>query len=123
MSDTQRNYFFVRSILEFIKDKHYRDLLIASTFILISGTFAFHFIEGWTYLDAFYFSFVTLTTIGFGDFAPQTDEGKIFTVIYIVVGLGMILGFINAVFEHYSGRSVMRRRFLSDKRDKQLSGD
>jgi voltage-gated potassium channel len=123
MSKSHRDYFFLRSVIDFIKDKHYRDLLIISTVILIVGTFVYHHLEGWSYLDSFYFSVVTLTTIGFGDFYPHTDEGKLFTVIYIVVGLGMILGFINAVFEHYSSRSAMRRRFLMEKRDKQLSGD
>jgi voltage-gated potassium channel Kch len=123
MSDTQRDYFFLRSVIEFIKDKHYRDLLLISTFILIAGTVIYHYLEGWSYIDAFYFSVVTLTTIGFGDLTPQTDAGKLFTVVYIILGLGMILGFINAVFEHYSSQSAMRRRLGRDKKDKQLSGD
>ncbi|WP_462248602.1 potassium channel family protein [Ekhidna sp.] len=70
---------FFRTIKAFLEDKEYRDLLLTSVFILIIGTFTYHELEGWSYLDAFYFSFITLTTIGFGDFAPQTDAGKIFT--------------------------------------------
>ena len=93
--------FLLRSIIEFLKDPLYRSLLITSTVILIIGTVAYHELEGWSWLDSLYFSVITLTTIGFGDFAPQTSGGKIFTMLYIVVGLGMILGFINAVYEHY----------------------
>ncbi len=54
-------------------------------------------VEGWSYVDAVYFSVVTLTTIGYGDIAPQTDAGKLFTVVYILVGLGVIAAFISSV--------------------------
>lgn len=92
----------IRTIKAFLKDKEYRDLLLTSVTILIIGTFVYHEIEGWSYLDAFYFSFITLTTIGFGDFAPQTDPGKVFTIIYIIIGVGIILSFINTLYLHYN---------------------
>ena len=38
-------------------------------------------------LDILYWSFVTGTTIGYGDFAPQTDNGKILTVLYALLSL------------------------------------
>ncbi|KAG7299217.1 hypothetical protein JYU34_017769 [Plutella xylostella] len=43
-------------------------LLVAS--YIVAGTFLFKRWEGWPYLDAAYFCFITLTTIGFGDFVP-----------------------------------------------------
>lgn len=64
--------------------------------------FIYHFLEGWSYVDSLYFSVITLTTIGYGDFSPQTDAGKLFTIFYIIIGLGMILSFINTVYEHYA---------------------
>jgi hypothetical protein len=54
-------------------------------------------IEGWTLVDSFYFSVTTLTTVGFGDPAPTTDLGKIFTVFFILSGVGMLLAVINAL--------------------------
>jgi voltage-gated potassium channel len=57
-------------------------------------------VEGFGWIDAFYFSATTLTTVGYGDLSPQTDFGKIFTTVYIFVGIGIIFGFINAVQEH-----------------------
>jgi len=101
MPEQSYGNFLVRSVLEFVKDSRYRNLLMTSTVILIIGTIVYHELEGWTWLDSLYFSVITLTTIGFGDFAPETVGGKIFTMFYIVIGLGMILGFINAVYEHY----------------------
>ena len=89
------------TIKSFLSNKEYRDLLLTSVAILIIGTLVYHELEGWSYLDSFYFSFITLTTIGFGDFAPHTDGGKVFTIIYIVIGVGIILTFINTLYNHY----------------------
>ncbi len=86
----------------FLKDKEYRDLVGTVLAILIIGTVVYHYLEGWTWLDSFYFSFITLTTIGFGDFAPETNAGKIFTIFYIVLGVGVILAFVNTLYHHYS---------------------
>ncbi len=90
------------TLKSFLNDKEYRDLIATVFAILIIGTVVYHYLEGWTWLDAFYFSFITLTTIGFGDFAPTTDAGKVFTIFYIVLGVGVILAFINTLYHHYS---------------------
>ncbi|MDC0580146.1 potassium channel family protein [Bacteroidia bacterium] len=93
--------FVFKTIISFLKDKEYRQLLITTFFIISGGSITYHFLEGWSWIDSIYFSFVTLTTVGFGDFAPQTDERKLFTILYIILGVGMILSFINAIYEHY----------------------
>jgi voltage-gated potassium channel len=43
-----------------------------------------------TFLDAFYFSVVTMTTVGFGDVTPITQTGKLLTVLMIVTGVALI---------------------------------
>jgi voltage-gated potassium channel Kch len=103
-----KRFFFLDSVIQFIKDDQYRDLLITSTVIILIGSGVYHYLEGWSWVDSIYFSVITLTTIGYGDFAPQTESGKIFTIVYIIVGLGMILSFINAVYEHYNNRAAER---------------
>ncbi len=107
--------FFIRTIISFLKDDEYRDLLITTLFILILGTFVYHYLEGWSYIDSLYFSIVTLTTIGYGDFSPQTDEGKLFTILYIVIGIGMILSFINTVQHHYTNMKQQEKQNQLDK--------
>ena len=77
--------------------------------LLVSGTAFFTLVEKWSILDAFYFSVTTLTTVGFGDPAPTTALGKIFTVVYIFVGLGVIGGFINVLGEAYFRQAEERR--------------
>jgi len=100
---------FFETLLEFLRDKEYRDLIITTLLVIIVGMIAYHFLEGWSWLDALYFSFITLTTIGFGDFAPQTDAGKIFTIFYIIVGIGIILAFINTIYHHFSAQRDERK--------------
>ncbi|MEL0275122.1 MAG: potassium channel family protein [Flavobacteriaceae bacterium] len=91
-------------ILSFLRDKEYPQLLGVTAIILAIGTITYHYLEGWSWIDALYFSIITLTTIGYGDFSPQTTAGKLFTIVYIIIGIGMILGFINAVFYHYKSQ-------------------
>lgn len=74
--------------------------------VLVFGSVIFHHTEGWSYFDSFYFSVITLTTIGYGDFAPQSVIGKIFTMLYVFLGIGVIFGFINYV----SDKEVKRLR-------------
>jgi hypothetical protein len=38
---------------------------------------------------------VTLTTVGYGDFVPTKDISKIFTIAFLIAGVGYILAFLN----------------------------
>lgn len=93
--------FILTSTISFLKDKSYRSLLFTTNFFIALGTISYHFLEGWSWLDSLYFSVTTLTTIGYGDFSPQTDLGKIFTLVYIVIGVALILGFFNSLMLHF----------------------
>ncbi|MDX2414808.1 MAG: potassium channel family protein [Bacteroidales bacterium] len=92
--------YLLRAIIDFFKDERYRALIISAFSILFTGTLVFHFVEGWRILDSLYYSVITLTTVGFGDFSPQTDFGKVFTILYVFTGIGIIFGFINAFTQH-----------------------
>lgn len=81
----------------FLKDSSYRSLLTISIIVLAIGTFSYSYLERWSFVDSLYFSVITLTTIGYGDLSPQTVEGKLFTIFYIFIGIGIILSFINTV--------------------------
>ena len=66
---------------------------------LATGTVVYSFVEEWSLLDAFYFSVITLITVGFGNFSPATAFGKLFTAFYIFVGVVIILTFIDTMGE------------------------
>jgi hypothetical protein len=48
------------------------------------------FTTPWGFVDTCYFTMVTVTTVGYGDLSPETDGGKIFTIFYAFLGIGMI---------------------------------
>lgn len=76
-----------------LREPEGRILVFLSIGTILFGTVAYAAIEGWGPIDALYFSVVTLATVGFGDLHPTTDLGKLFTVGYIVFGIGIIAGF------------------------------
>ena len=73
---------------------HYRALVTGSLAIILLltlGTAVYQSVEGWSMIDALYFTASTLTTVGYGDIVPQTEIGKIFTIIYMFSGIGVVL--------------------------------
>lgn len=86
--------------------------------ILGIGTVFYHYSEGWSLVDSFYFSTITLTTIGYGDLAPTTDGAKIFTAFYAIFGIGLMLYFVRSVIgSFFFGRSgLIKRATLSHRK-------
>jgi voltage-gated potassium channel len=97
-------------------DVAFRTLLALVVSLLVSGMVFFTLAEGWSVLDSFYFSVTTLTTVGFGDPAPATAAGKIFTILYIFVGLGVIVGFINVLAKDTFARQRRRAGVSEDQK-------
>lgn len=102
-------------IITFFKDKQYRGLTLASVVILFNGTWVYHLVEKWSWLDSLYFSVITLTTVGYGDLAPVTPFGKIFTMFYVISGIGIIFGFVNALSQHRI--STARKRIKQRRKE------
>jgi len=104
----------LRTLRILLKDPKFRSLLYSAALTLAVGTVFYHIVEGWRWLDSFYFSVITLATVGYGDFAPKTDLGKIFTVIYLFTGIGILLGFVNPIGEY-----IVDRRFQKMEKKRQ----
>lgn len=99
-------------------DKYlYRYLLGAALIALVTGTAVYHFVEHLSWLNAYYFSVITLTTVGYGDITPHTAAGKIFTAFYVMFGIGIITTFISMRMQS-RGERVARRH---EKRAKEKS--
>jgi len=69
----------------------------------------YHIVEKLSWLNAYYFSVVTLSTVGYGDIVPHTDAGKIFTTFYIFVGVGIITTFITTTMRRRADKFSERR--------------
>jgi voltage-gated potassium channel len=67
----------------------------------------FHNLENWSYIDSFYFSSITLTTVGFGDLVPTHNISKIITSIYTILGVGTFLFCLGVVSEYYFYKRFM----------------
>ncbi|XP_070534445.1 potassium channel subfamily K member 15-like [Ptychodera flava] len=71
--------------------------------ITITGAFAFTKFEGWSFIDSYYYIFITLTTIGFGDFVALQQDNALqdrpeyvaFSLTYILVGLTVVGASLN----------------------------
>lgn len=86
-------------------------LILAIAFVLLGiGATFYHYIEHLTWLDAFYFCTITLTTIGYGDISPKTDLGKLFTIPYAVTGIGILGAIINTLNQRRLERWKERRQ-------------
>jgi len=57
--------------------------------LLTLGIVGYMLIEGWSLLDALYMTVTTITTVGFREVKPLSDEGRIFTVFLILFGVGV----------------------------------
>ncbi|KAG7202746.1 hypothetical protein KM043_009917 [Ampulex compressa] len=76
---------------------------LLSSIIITTGAAVFSRYEGWSYFDSFYYCFVTLTTIGFGDYvALQNDQALsnkpgyvALSLVFILFGLAVVAASIN----------------------------
>jgi voltage-gated potassium channel len=100
--------FFLTTFRLIRGNPQFRSLMFLVLLMLLAGTVFYSLEEGWSVVDAFYFSVTTLTTVGLGDLAPETTIGKLFTVVYIFAGLGIIVGFIDTVAKGTLGHQARK---------------
>jgi voltage-gated potassium channel len=65
---------------------------IALSLVLIGGGSAgYMLIEDWSLMDAFYMTIITLATVGYSEVHTVSFEGRLFTVVLILLGVGLFL--------------------------------
>ena len=72
--------------------------LILTAYFALGGV-AYDELEGWKLMDSTYFLIVTVTTVGYGDICPITDEGKLFTVVYALLGLIFVFAALSPLLD------------------------
>ncbi|WP_243359430.1 potassium channel family protein [Fundidesulfovibrio terrae] len=82
---------------------------------LTGGTFGFHLVEGVGLFDSFYFSIITMSTVGYGDIHPWTTGGKLIAICLVFAGVGTFVGVVESVAE--SVFSVKEERAKREKRN------
>jgi hypothetical protein len=94
----------IKALVSLVAEPKGRALASLVTLQLISGTLFYTFVEHWRWLDSLYFCVTTLTTVGLGDLSPVTDAGKIFTIAYIITGVGLLVSLLGMIAEQAADR-------------------
>ncbi len=88
-----------------MRERLYLSLLAVVT-VILAGTIGFSLMLGLSPLDAFYFTIVTISTVGYGEIYPTTAESKVFASFIIIVGLGSITVFLETAVEDVLRKSI-----------------
>jgi voltage-gated potassium channel len=78
----------LRKSLPLVAKQRLTWILIMVISIIAYGTLGFHFIEGQSWIVSLYWTFVTIGTVGYGDYSPKTSLGMFFAISLIILGIG-----------------------------------
>jgi hypothetical protein len=88
-----------RAILRAFTNREVMLLFSLTTLVAVGGALVFMLLEDWGFVDALYFAVVSMATVGYGDLSPMTNLGKLFTIAFLVVGIGLFVLTVAAVAE------------------------
>jgi hypothetical protein len=98
---------FLESIRLVWRDAEFRAIAMVAVVQVAVGTLVYSLVEDWSLLDSAYFCVVSLCTVGYGDLSPTTDFGKVFTIFYLLAGVGLFFTFVGKLA---SARVELRER-------------
>jgi voltage-gated potassium channel Kch len=104
----------LRGLRSLARDPNARGLLVVIVGLVGGGAIFYRQVEGLSWLDSLYFTVVTLTTVGYGDISPQTAAGKVFTMAYLLIGIGLVVALVGEVAGHVLRANADRRGELED---------
>ena len=91
--------------------------IVALLVLFVVGTAGFAVFEGWAVMDAFYMTFITLTTIGFGEVRPLHPVGKLFTMALAAIGIGTFATIATRAVQYVVTNSTFRERAMQRRID------
>ncbi|KAE8911569.1 hypothetical protein PF005_g14917 [Phytophthora fragariae] len=81
-------------------------------------------IEGWPVLDCFYYTLITITTVGFGDLSPTSKSARIYAIFYLPLAVVTVAHGIGSILNELSARSVMKTKIsMKELLDMDADGD
>ncbi len=96
--------------------------LIPIIVLIAIGTVCYAALEGWTLPDALYATIITITTVGYGDFSPQTPGGRAFAILFTLSAIGLFsyaISTLAAVVIDWEHGRVKRR--IQEKRMEKIA--
>lgn len=77
--------------------------------VLLLGTLGYMVVEGWNAIDALYMTMITITTVGFGEVHPLSTVGRIFTILVLLLSLGIVTYGVSSAVEYVvTGQVLMK---------------
>ncbi|RLI28341.1 hypothetical protein DRO53_01280 [Candidatus Bathyarchaeota archaeon] len=95
-------------------------LMVAVVAVFLTGTVGYAYMLGLPLLDSFYFTVVTISTVGYGEIYPTTPESRLFTTILIIIGIGVLAVALETITEELARRSVAEVLGVKEPKRKQL---
>ncbi|MDQ7052624.1 MAG: potassium channel family protein [candidate division KSB1 bacterium] len=89
--------------------------------LLLLGTIGYIIIEGYAWLDAVYMTFITFSTVGFGEVRPLGVPGRVFTILLILFGviiLAMLSATVTSLFVKQELLTNFRRKRMKKKKSR-----
>lgn len=99
---------FFEDVTSLLKKNHFGQILIGFMFLVIGAGGIFVYIEDRPFIDGIWYAIVTITTVGYGDVVPQTENGRIFGTILIVFGV-LFFSLVTANFSAFLIGSDQRK--------------
>lgn len=99
--------------------KIYKGLILFAIVLLI-GTLGFYLAFDYSWLDAFFMTIITTTTVGFGEVKPLDDSGKLFTILLLLMSIG-VYGYLVTVISDFFSNNVLMEAFRVKKELKQIT--
>jgi voltage-gated potassium channel len=85
--------------------------------VLLAGSLGFVWIEGWNFFDALYMTVTTLTTVGYGEVHPLSHLGRLYNMVLILAGMGVLFYIVGSlarvVVEGEVRRALGKRKLLT----------
>jgi len=100
------------------RTRHLRNSLFLAAATFVFGVVGYHLIEGWRLIDAVYMTAITLSTVGYKEVLPLSENGRIFTIVLVIIGVSFTVYVAGAIVEFMLEgriRTILGRRKLDRK--------
>lgn len=101
----------IKSFFKFIKESYLDKIIILILVIVLFSTLFMYFTEPsqHTLIDSFWFVITSITTVGYGDIIPDTQQGKILTMLLVITGFLALSVFTGSISAAYSNKVIVKQ--------------